>query len=571
MDTRRVEVAATGQDPELTQKSSPHMTPPTVATDSLDQEISKHVKALYGLRWHRNGHTPIARLPNEVLVQVFQICQAHAEVPSWRLRKPGSIHWWRVTHVCRHWRMVAIGTPCLWASPDFSLPKWIPEMLIRSQSAPLMITSVWAGEAKDHRSTSIRLALQHIGHIHTLVLRQSHSQLEELFDTLPSDSAPLLEHLRISARSTSDTPFDRLFNLDAPRLRRVHLLNCPVIWDSPLFQTKSLIRLDIEATDGNSRPLHFSQLLTVLDRNPYLQLVSLSGITPLPLPDDFDKTQPPLMVRLSHLSTFQLTMDDHQSIVQLMNHIVIPESAKLTLRCSAAPSTGHTLKAYLSMIAPHCDCSRGGQEIRTLSILSWGVGFLEIRGDASLREPFAGSGEDHLTLFFQGSEEWLAEFTPRILKALRGAGMLNDLEYFHALQIPGLNLVFWGEFLSGLEKVQSIEMSYCPAARLVLALFLEYTGSDGEDYAYFPLPKLEALYFRGIDFGEPIGATEFSIQLCTTLRGRYDAEAPVKICRIRSCYNLNGNAAKALEEFVETVEWDGLEDGSEREDSEQDE
>lgn len=66
-----------------------------------------------------------------------------AESSTWSQStwSPYSLGWTRVTHVCSLWRRVAISTPSLWSSIPLNLPpKWVDELLRRSNQVPLDLT-----------------------------------------------------------------------------------------------------------------------------------------------------------------------------------------------------------------------------------------------------------------------------------------------------------------------------------------------------------------------------------------------------------------------------------------------
>ncbi|VDB87720.1 unnamed protein product [Peniophora sp. CBMAI 1063] len=91
----------------------------------------------------RNAQTPIGRLPIEVLLQIFEITQAHWDptriYPS-KMFIPGthsvfSSGWVCLIHVCSFWRAIIVNSPSLWASPPISAAsfpsRYIPDVLHR--------------------------------------------------------------------------------------------------------------------------------------------------------------------------------------------------------------------------------------------------------------------------------------------------------------------------------------------------------------------------------------------------------------------------------------------------------
>ncbi|KAJ6607511.1 hypothetical protein B0H10DRAFT_551566 [Mycena sp. CBHHK59/15] len=110
--------------PEITAFSSAKLV--ESAQRQIDQEISKFQDSVRALQSRRNALSPVSRLPPEMLSRIFLFCS-----------DSDSLKWIKeVSHICRHWRSVALGCPNLWSFPVFSQPKWADEMLKRSKMAP---------------------------------------------------------------------------------------------------------------------------------------------------------------------------------------------------------------------------------------------------------------------------------------------------------------------------------------------------------------------------------------------------------------------------------------------------
>ncbi|KAI0277173.1 hypothetical protein BGY98DRAFT_934577 [Russula aff. rugulosa BPL654] len=109
------------------------------AISAVDKEVDATRQLLLSLLTRRNALAPISLLPPEILARVFHLL-ALDEPPNGI--KP-TLGWIRTTHVCRHWRQVALDDSSLWAripcidsGLDTAL---ISEMLTRSRNAPLEI------------------------------------------------------------------------------------------------------------------------------------------------------------------------------------------------------------------------------------------------------------------------------------------------------------------------------------------------------------------------------------------------------------------------------------------------
>ncbi|KAE9410840.1 hypothetical protein BT96DRAFT_766117, partial [Gymnopus androsaceus JB14] len=84
--------------------------------------------ALRELKSRYNLHMPISKLPAEILCVIFMLVPESTDDDWYRFT---------VTHVCSHWRSIALNYPEMWNMPDFWMPEWACEMLKRSEMAPL--------------------------------------------------------------------------------------------------------------------------------------------------------------------------------------------------------------------------------------------------------------------------------------------------------------------------------------------------------------------------------------------------------------------------------------------------
>ncbi|KAI0284067.1 hypothetical protein BC826DRAFT_894091, partial [Russula brevipes] len=103
----------------------------------VDRGIEAAMLLSRALLTHRNTLAPISILPPEVLARIFHLV---AVLPWHKLE---SLKWISVTHVCRHWRQVALDDSSLWARISGWMPvariTWVSEMLARARNAPLSI------------------------------------------------------------------------------------------------------------------------------------------------------------------------------------------------------------------------------------------------------------------------------------------------------------------------------------------------------------------------------------------------------------------------------------------------
>src|SRR6202044_2256221 len=102
----------------------------------VDEELFKLFYTRSAVRTRRNMLAFISRMPPEILSQIFECC-----VNDTRRYISGipDNYWFKFSHVCQHWRHVALNNPGLWNHITFHQPRWTKEMLQRSRNYPLMV------------------------------------------------------------------------------------------------------------------------------------------------------------------------------------------------------------------------------------------------------------------------------------------------------------------------------------------------------------------------------------------------------------------------------------------------
>ncbi|TFK56334.1 hypothetical protein OE88DRAFT_1721588 [Heliocybe sulcata] len=224
-----------------------------------------HAHALY---LHNSRALP-NRLPPEILGEILRAFRGNDY--SYSLLP--------LTHVCRHWREVAIGDPRLWCKPTHSNPALVAEMIKRNKGTGLYFDII------SNRNSMFKGALPRKGKHWNKALRVQFHNLERAVSikldvnpwTMKSwqltnlrKPAPLLESLHIYDAEflQSDADMAKLFQGHAPRLRRLVLHKCGMLCTPSLFQ--NLRSLNMEMTSGTC-----SRLLTLLHSVPLLERLTI--------------------------------------------------------------------------------------------------------------------------------------------------------------------------------------------------------------------------------------------------------------------------------------------------------
>jgi hypothetical protein len=334
----------------------------TTPREHLRQAIDAEIKSLEGsirtLKHRRNELAPISSLPTEVIEAIFSLLRVPStSSPSSTLG--GKLHclaWLGVTHVCHHWREIALNQPLLWSHLDFTTVSsdGATEILARAKTVPLHL------EAKlcpfdgwdDARFRHFRKELKaHVSHIRHLDLSMEPAQLNRTLNrlTLP---APTLEYLIISCQDNQDeipdsqvSIPDTLFNGATPRLSCLELCNCAIKWKSSLL--RGLEHLDIRSP--HLRP-SLSDWLDALDEMPQLKTLTLHRASPVansPPPFDIERT-----ITLPSLTLFDIDSRVRECGLVLA-HLILPSLITLRVKAKSHVLDGRDLPEMLPYVTRH--------------------------------------------------------------------------------------------------------------------------------------------------------------------------------------------------------------------------
>ncbi|KAI0047465.1 hypothetical protein FA95DRAFT_1606060, partial [Auriscalpium vulgare] len=269
----------------------------TNAYNIVCENLHEMQLAMRTLRERQNSLIPIARLPHDILAQIFIACRDQDCNSAVRKRTPESerkagLGWIQVSHVCRDWRAIALERHDLWTHIPFYLgTEWIEEAFSRSHLAPLVIFPRFnRSERKFLREFTDQhaaLIIEHFARIKTLVFVVTTSRELEwhaIFNSPSlSSSAPLLESLEIISvsnhrgRSTIISISDEFLGRHAPVLRSLLVTIISAFpWASPVLH--NLVHLKLEFVASISALPSFNELLDALhSMRSSLQTLHLFG------------------------------------------------------------------------------------------------------------------------------------------------------------------------------------------------------------------------------------------------------------------------------------------------------
>ena len=300
------------------------------AISTVDRGIDTAKQFVRSLLTRRNALVPISLLPPEILAWVFHLL-ALKEPPFSGRRELG---WIRVTHVCRHWREVALDNSSLWAKITCGMPtntKWMSEILARAKNTLLDIEFHTLTETGPEALFMIPPHLSHTRQLRGHMCAPHSDCVREIYCC----EAPALEHFKLTSNSYSPIPFpdlggNMLFKGRAPRLRTFSLSHVVIPWSLvPRGQITQLKIVypesgDPEFDEDDYSSGNLNQLIDLLVNCPALETLVLDSCLPSQL------TEHPhyRTIHLPHLSYLRIR-DSTSRIMSMLKMLKLPSSTTL--------------------------------------------------------------------------------------------------------------------------------------------------------------------------------------------------------------------------------------------------
>lgn len=275
---------------------------PADIMNRVQKRVSDLEREVYLLKSHRNAVASNIPLPAELLAKVFCILEQSSRGTSWK-----ALEWVRVTHVCRHWRTVALECPALWGyiTTQYKKRKSMDILLERSKQAPL---TVYFRDWKEEDDPMLLDIVSQTQRLQSLELERDaghkSSPMEKVLFRF-SGSPKLLEKLVIVGHkgrertaynaapdNTTDAVPKELAQVDFPCLRTLEISHCLIPWEV-LPKAPRLIHLKLHTLSRTScmpaqpflsslRSLPLLQSLDLVDLLPGEDLPA--AVPPIPLP-----------------------------------------------------------------------------------------------------------------------------------------------------------------------------------------------------------------------------------------------------------------------------------------------
>ena len=528
----------------------------------IDRDIARLEESIRALKSRRNELSPIARLPVEILCNIFSLIEDNSIF--YLGRSPKS--WINFSHVSRHWRSSALNAPELWTKIPLGYPRWAQEMLIRSKKAKLTIRSNFSlDELNPQIIKTVRSCLHEMNRVEEINLTVFPGLiLEEVFWDLPK-SAPQLHTLCIDSFHYSGTAFsiDKNFLYDTERLQCVELINCKISWDSLLLT--GLTRLTLEdSLQANSSIIDF---LHALQRMPALTHLCLKDS----IPDDSESSSTYPVVDLPCLRILRMTFSISSvgALTTVLRHITFPHIDLLNLTCRENQSTQIGFSNFLVIVTKLLLSSFVIRSLRlgALNHLQTDGLRFDLWTAAIVQGCFPPPPVSAVSLIQLGLT-WPCSPPPHNhAKALTCAFDAMSLHFLTQLQISNLDYIDSQTWVKTFGKLPRLELVWVQSdAPLSFLEALVYKRKRSKRVSF---RKLRSIYLEGTVFATSPRSVSIDM-LLDCLMERCERKAEVQVLSLDDCYYISSDDVKRLKEIVVEVNWDGIEQEISEDDSEDD-
>ncbi|KAH9066730.1 hypothetical protein EDB87DRAFT_1587884 [Lactarius vividus] len=524
---------------------------------AIDAEIKSLEGSIRALKLRRNALTPISSLPTEVIAAIFSNLRPVASSSFTTLGEgPDLLAWLHVTHVCHHWREIALNQPLFWSHVNFATltSAGVAETLARAKTAPLYLEArVPTGWWDDARFSVFQKDLQaHLSHTCRLGISAEDFRFREILEGLVLP-APALEHLSLTSvghwnREPSQVFIpDTLFDGAAPRLSHLELDNCDISWKSLLL--RGLRYLEIHTPTKDARP-SLSDWLDALDEMPQLKILDLHSASPVAppgalLPSGVERTI--TLPSLTHLNISSVSASD---CGLALAHLLLPALTKLCFTATSWSPDGSDVQEILPYVARHAHGPQDSQPLQSVVIRNHRACAEMFLGtlpniDVKSSSPIAllDTMLSARVVFSVTGRVWSPGTHAEVFEAAMTALPIDSLVTLTSqLRISPLNKQSWLRHVPRWSLLQCVHLG-TPAARGFTEMLLEDTGERECSL----LPSLMKLVLVDIAL-----SARRTLRLCDALMKRVEQGVPLETLDLSKC-SATSRAIELLGEIVVDV------------------
>ncbi|TFY64321.1 hypothetical protein EVJ58_g2690 [Rhodofomes roseus] len=560
---------------------------------AIEAEIARYSNYLIDLRTRLNTFASISVLPPEVLSEVFMHTagaggRSTAQSDRWgiymeSLTRPYS--WIRVSHVCRHWRAVALNCPALWGNLTVTKQReWMEEVLGRSKKAPLYVSvdismslpmglsATFYPRVNSPQEDSLASILSHTARIRSLSLG-SKGPLSERILRLLDGPAPLLETLTMRFETGShicnneQDHIHKLLHPETSRLRQLHLHSVLLQWNNTSLPQLTHLTVTCKPHQVTVQ-VHVEAFLRAIEQMSVLEeLVVQSALT---APIDQGEVPTNLVQASLPRLRYLRVLENTRNTISLLSHMTTPSLARLFVEIDGDTKTlSGELFAALATKTP----SLGTFATLVVTIARFtlhGIHIQAFRKGCVNRETRPDSQPELEVCFGRLEPDTV------ITNACESLPICD----VHFLTVSGRSLLRSTllALFKRTKKVVELNVTQCADYDVLPGVLVDrrrghkHRHSEGNAYHYI-LPHLRSLSLSLCYFGARGDPYEYELEpserladgLIDSYIQRYEYGAEIEQLHIVHPVNLSRREVDRLKEVVRVVEWDGTIDFDEQE------
>ncbi len=539
------------------------------AREKIEEDVLRCGVVLAHKKRTLNTLVLIAQLPPEVLGEIFiQYRSLYAVKGDEKFYLPYA--WIKITHVCYHFRMVALNTPRLWSTVCVTRPACVQEMITRSKQARLTIdTAFWSCNIH-----SLSLAFSQLHRAHTVEFIARKPDVDSITH-ISTPSAPLLRFLLVKNPHTY-TPFalpdfpEVFQNVKSLNLVALHVSAYRLRWTESVL-CHSLRRLCVTTGGVTVRPNYrmksLNDMLHTLENMPALQDLEIAGILPLLATDTMSTNTIPPTIKMPLLEALKLA-DNTSACAHFLEHVVLPSTTSITLVCSVADDV--RLCFLTSALSSKLrGLNRNGSQ---KSLFSFCIQRAEPEASLLIRGFTSVLTLPELTAFPVGSAPRITLLLPQSahgdLPSLCSGLPLSDVQVLYVGGPDGspfAHVGTWSLSFGNLSMLRSLGVSGLAADNLSVLLASNEHGLSSppspEPYnlsTQFLFPKLRELILKAVDFRNAEGRkySHYAYGLRGALWARKQVGIAVEVLDMQECLNMDEKDVSYFDDVVKEVRWD---------------
>ncbi|KAG6825624.1 hypothetical protein H0H92_003039 [Tricholoma furcatifolium] len=532
----------------------------------IQEQIKAHESIIRYYKKRQNALTVTCQIPVEVLARVFSYVVEDAVGDNAKTYTKKTDWMSTVSHICSHWREVALSTPSLWSTIDLGYdPAWALEMLQRSKNSPLSVINV--GDVfKTAFPVLVHILDSHLPRIKELLVGHNPQYLfssDRSRTSLGSDYLALLSLLGqhdspTMEKLTMRTPLFRSSNgvmqLPDRIIMRSASLKCLILdgyginWElSPAFEGLKVFEICHTRSSEIPHP-SMIQLLRFILQVPLLETLAVQEI---------DSTREEMLpsnieyLRMEYLEHLEVSCASVSIINSFFRCLALPRIVTIMVRLT--PDEPPIIGTALQLLTQRLDDLTTGPVLE-LELDSTGIGCWK-KKQRRIEEPKEPPTIEIDTCF------GAPEISDILLRSLRLDQLLYLVVNDHG--DDGIcNSHFW-TLIGTLPRLQELKVYDCPIEPILDALCYQVhpaprSGTDTEATTQPAFPALTILEIYGwyFDSSSMDASDIWALSGCVKLRSL--ANLPLKRLIITDCAGVNESALACMREFVDEIDWDGL-------------